>query len=363
MLCYRSAVREIRGLVSSHRAVLLLVVVVFTLAETVVPAQAPSTSPLPKDPKALLELSAQTNGLSGELSHPWHLVANITSFDEKETAIDHGTYEEFWAGPRRYKIVYSAGTFSQTAIRTDQGLVLFGSTGAPPEFLALDNSELFTPIPTALPIVNPSTDKVELTHLKTGNVQLDCLNLRFHQTSFGDLSGPSYCLSSNSSILRGVINAGGLSQTLFNQIEFFDGRFVAQSIVNIWNQKKRFEIQVVRLEALKNANSVEETPSAVSLQIPETFAITAHGGSNILIKKVPPNYPLSAKQNRVQGTVVLRVVIDKAGQLENVQAVSGPEALVLAAIDAVRQWRYKPFFLYGEPFKVDTTINVIFTLG
>jgi len=82
-----------------------------------------------------------------------------------------------------------------------------------------------------------------------------------------------------------------------------------------------------------------------------------------LVQKVQPQYPAIAKTARIQGTVVLEATISKSGAIENLKAVSGPPMLYQAAIDAVRQWRYKPYMLNGEPVEVGTTVNVIFSLN
>ena len=79
--------------------------------------------------------------------------------------------------------------------------------------------------------------------------------------------------------------------------------------------------------------------------------------------KVKPTYPPLARQAHIQGTVVLQAVISKDGSIENLHVISGHPMLVPAAMDAVKQWKYKPYFLNGEPVEVETTINVNFTLA
>lgn len=79
--------------------------------------------------------------------------------------------------------------------------------------------------------------------------------------------------------------------------------------------------------------------------------------------KVQPTYPPEAKKARVQGTVKLKATIAKDGTIEDLRVVSGPEKLQQSALDAVKQWTYKPYLLNGEPVEVETTINVIYTLG
>lgn len=83
----------------------------------------------------------------------------------------------------------------------------------------------------------------------------------------------------------------------------------------------------------------------------------------LLVHQVTPQYPALARQARIQGTVVLQAVIGKDGAVQNLHVLSGHPMLIDAAVDAVRQWRYKPYYLSGEPVEVDTQINVNFTLS
>jgi len=65
----------------------------------------------------------------------------------------------------------------------------------------------------------------------------------------------------------------------------------------------------------------------------------------------------------VGGTVVLHAIISQQGTITSLQAISGPDMLKGAALDAVRQWKYKPYLLNGDPTEVDTTITVNFNLN
>jgi protein TonB len=82
-----------------------------------------------------------------------------------------------------------------------------------------------------------------------------------------------------------------------------------------------------------------------------------------LIHRVQPDYPSLARQVRVQGPVVLRAMISREGGIENLQVLSGHPMLVKAAVDAVRQWRYRPYVLNGEPVEVETQVTVNFVLS
>ena len=80
----------------------------------------------------------------------------------------------------------------------------------------------------------------------------------------------------------------------------------------------------------------------------------------LLIFRVEPTYPPLAQQARIQGAVVMTALIDKGGNVQHLQIVSGHPLLAPAAIEAVKQWRYKPFILNGQPLEVETTVTVSF---
>jgi protein TonB len=82
-----------------------------------------------------------------------------------------------------------------------------------------------------------------------------------------------------------------------------------------------------------------------------------------LVNRVQPLYPPLARQTRISGTVRLHAIIGKNGGVEQLEVMSGHPLLVQAALDAVKQWRYQPTQLNGDPVEVDTTIDVIFSLN
>jgi protein TonB len=93
---------------------------------------------------------------------------------------------------------------------------------------------------------------------------------------------------------------------------------------------------------------------------------TAHVSSGVmkgmLISNVVPKYPPIAVAIHLSGTVVLQATISRIGTIENLRLLGGPQLLQQAALDAVKQWRYRPYLLNGEPVEVETTVNVDFTL-
>ncbi|HUO17138.1 MAG TPA: TonB family protein [Verrucomicrobiae bacterium] len=109
---------------------------------------------------------------------------------------------------------------------------------------------------------------------------------------------------------------------------------------------------------------VNSTPVAVpKIATPQRVRVSSGVVSGLLIRKVNPTYPPLARQARIQGTVILQAEISKEGNITNLQLVSGHPMLAPAAIEAVKQWKYRPYLLNGEPVEVETQVQVNFTLA
>jgi len=109
---------------------------------------------------------------------------------------------------------------------------------------------------------------------------------------------------------------------------------------------------------------IGSTPVAVpKVATPARIRVSAGVQQGNLISQIKPTYPPIAKAARISGAVILQAEISKQGTIENLRVISGHPMLVQSALDAVKQWRYKPYMLNGEPVPVETTITVNFTLS
>jgi periplasmic protein TonB len=109
---------------------------------------------------------------------------------------------------------------------------------------------------------------------------------------------------------------------------------------------------------------ISSTPVAVpKVATPQRVRVSQGVTQGLLVRRVQPMYPPLARQARIQGTVVLQAEISKEGTIQNLRLISGHPMLAPAAIEAVKQWRYKPYFLNGEPVEVETQITVNFSLS
>jgi periplasmic protein TonB len=109
---------------------------------------------------------------------------------------------------------------------------------------------------------------------------------------------------------------------------------------------------------------ISSTPVAVpKVATPQRVRVSQGVTQGLLLRKIQPAYPPLARQARIQGSVLLQAEISKDGSIQNLRLISGHPMLAPAAIEAVKQWKYKPYILNGEPVEVETQITVNFTLA
>jgi periplasmic protein TonB len=109
---------------------------------------------------------------------------------------------------------------------------------------------------------------------------------------------------------------------------------------------------------------ISSTPVNVPKVVnPQRIRVSQGVTQGMIIRRVNPPYPPLARQARIQGPVVLQAEIGKDGSIQNLHLISGHPMLAPAAIEAIKQWKYKPYILNGEPVEVETTITFNFTLS
>jgi periplasmic protein TonB len=104
-------------------------------------------------------------------------------------------------------------------------------------------------------------------------------------------------------------------------------------------------------------------PAPPKIAAPARIKVGGNVQAAKMLRQTLPVYPQIAKTAHVSGTVTLHAIIAKDGTVQELQYVAGPPLLMKAAMDAVRDWRYTPTQLNGDPVEVDTTISVVFSLG
>ena len=104
------------------------------------------------------------------------------------------------------------------------------------------------------------------------------------------------------------------------------------------------------------------TTTNLPQQAPQKLKVSQGVSQGLLIKSVPPIYPPLSKQMRIQGNVELLASIGRDGSITAVKVLSGDSVLAHAAIDAVKKWKYKPYYLDDQPVAIQTQITVKFKL-
>ena len=332
------------------------------------------------DAQARLVEAIHRNGLNTSETPAWHLKLSYQTFDANGTATDKGTFEEFWAGAKKYKRIYTVGGVSQTEFQTETGLMIAGDADAISHGILSFRGELIRPLPE---------DKWA-SHLSVGveqkqadGVSMQCFRISpasTQQFAAGIVRQEEDCVDMQTSALRTKTFTPGVNEDHFENPQTFLGRFVPGDIREIRMGKLRNMIHLETIEAIGEVRDADfaapPDAHAVTRQVkilipradgsrsaPSNMAISAGVAQRQLRKSVPPEYPLVARAARVSGTVVLQAIIGKDGQIHDLTAVSGPPMLLQAALDAVQQWVYEPYRLDGEPVEVETTINVVFQLG
>jgi protein TonB len=114
------------------------------------------------------------------------------------------------------------------------------------------------------------------------------------------------------------------------------------------------------LHSLGNSSAAVVPPPPPAVTHPLRVSHMSEGD---LIRKAQPTYPPLARSARIQGQVVLAAIISKEGTIEKLRILAGHPMLVQSALDAVSQWRYRPYILNNEPVEVETQITVNFSLS
>ena len=316
-----------------------------------------------KDPQDLMELAAKTNGLNGLNAQPWKLKVSFKALGEEGYLLDQGTYEETWISPLKFKRSLIGAAHTLSDFGTAQGTLRSGDKWK--SSLALNDIHLamLNPLPADV-FVKMSEARGEQRNV--AGVQCHCVDLFQHQSSgITDAKpGYSYCFDANNILLQATMAAWDNTQYVLKNSLQFQGRWIPGDI-EIWNKGVLvLTAHLENIDTLKEMDKVEfPLPADAAFQSktiigsPDTF----HYG--VTIKQVAPIYPPSARESGIEGTVVLQGVISKEGRIINLIAVSGPQILQQAAIDAVKQWEYEPWILDGAPIEVETTLRIPFSLS
>jgi TonB family protein len=329
--------------------------------------QGQASPPMPKKTNDLLLLVQKQNRLTNPDTQPWHLKISVKELDPSGDVTAASQMEEFWAGPSRYKVIYTTPTGSMTEYATEKGLFRSAGTPIPPGPLMQAGIAFTNPIfenenliaQWVLKRENRNDHGVKLVCLSTKGIRIG--------SEERDLTGSTYCLDATQPSLVSRLNpAGSSGEAVYTRsgIQNFHGYYVPRDVSLTVGGIRTLEAHLDVLEDLAQADDAMFAPpsDAVPAPVMKTIAVSAGVARAMLEHGAAPAYPLGAQAAGISGTVVLEARIGKDGRVSELKVVSGPPELRQAAMDAVRTWKYKPYLLNGEVVEVRTQVNVVFHL-
>jgi hypothetical protein len=317
--------------------------------------QTPTTPPIPQDPKEMLLAAAQVNGLDAPGMKPWHILVSYDKFDEDGDNVDSGTYEELWAGPKKYRLSYTSHDFIQTDISTADGLYRVGAEKWPGELQTRVRDEFVRPMFREM---NLEYAKPEKKKLQLGKAKLPCVLLR--RSDAGNVSEnalAAFCFEPDSLILR--FSKGGYrrstvwDQTIYEKIMELQGRYVASDVKVMRAGKLFLKMQLEKLESIAQLNTTDFTPpSNAALIGQEPIAVDGQVLMlDYLLHDEMTQFPKSIRAPG--GRAAVKYLIGKDGHVTDVEFVEGTAEMQGAIEESLKKYVFRPFVLRGEPVEVE----------
>jgi len=337
---------------------------------------------LPKDPREIFAAAAPFYDFTSPELKPWHLKATYQLYDEKGNPGEQGTFEYWWASPKVNRSTWTRPGATQTDWHMADGKHTNLDLGEPLKFSEYKLRGAFlSPLPNAADL-NPGYSRLDQEFIKSKNTKFPCIMVVPLMPHYGQLKTvplglfPTYCFDSQLPVLLSSHDFGTMN-TDFHHIVKVANRYLPREILVFEDKRKILSANVETITNLDPtdpaltppANNSSTSASTSSVPAPSTKLIQVvpiAGGVMVgmLLKKQVPFYPQEAMDAHISGTVVLQAIIGRDGGVHDLHVISAPApSLAISALWAVSQWQYKPYMLNGEPTEVQTTVNVIFSMG
>ena len=209
----------------------------------------------------------------------------------------------------------------------------------------------------ALSVANPQSvtsraqESKDAPTVKASNANLRTARPAVEKTVGSAVPSPSRTKGASEATRSGTGAPAAGSLTVYEK-----GKIIFQAMPP---EKSYHSVPGLPTEAARREATTDESPI---LPPAKPVAVSPETASDYLIDRVEPQYPEQAREQHIQGPVVVDALVDKDGAVELVKVVSGDPELALAATDAVRHWRFKPYRQHGQPVEFQTRITVNFTL-
>ena len=324
---------------------------------------------LPNDPRAVFTAAQSFYNFNDARLKPFHLKASYQLYDDKGDPREQGTFEYWWASPTVHRSTWTRAGASHTDWHTADGKHAYQNTGAPLSFAEYKlKGALLSPLPDEEDL-DPAKVRFDREPYPAKDVKIPCFMLVPQMNLFGSAQNvplglfPTYCFDRERPVLLASFSMGSVVEQ-FHKIAKVQEHYIAQEVVFYENAAKILTATVDSVTDLAATDRALTPPEDAHMAGTERKEIAGELVAGMLLKRVIPVYPHDAKQAHAVGTVRLRAIIGIDGGIHDLRVVSAPwPSLAQSALWAVSHWQYKPYLLNGEPQEVQTTVNVVFTLG
>jgi TonB family protein len=325
---------------------------------------------LPKDPREVFAAAAPFYDFSDPAMKPWHLKASYQLYDADGKAGEQGIYEYWWASPQAYRSTWTRASATYTEWHTADGKNLYLASGDALRFFEFKlQTALFSPLPEAGELdsgnLHLDRQKESAKGAKMPCIMLDPMRPGDDKADYAPLGlFPTYCFDPQIPVLRTSYSFEGITSQ-FNKIVKTQGKYLAQEVLFFEETNKVLSAEVGTIEGLAVSDpALVPSPDAKAAKLFPVIPISGGVAQGLLLKKTSLVYPQDAKAAHASGRVILQATIGTDGKVHDLRVVSAPfPSLAASALSCVSKWEYKPYVLDGVPIEVETTINVIFTLG
>ncbi|HEY6446819.1 MAG TPA: energy transducer TonB [Acidobacteriaceae bacterium] len=325
-------------------------------------------APLPGNPEAMLHAAASSYDLQSAAAKPWHLRILYQLYDQDEKPSETGTLEYWWASPERNRESLTRGNVTWSRWHTPEGKTLGVASG---RFNFAENgllNQFLSPLPSP-DRFNDENTRFQKETVKFGNTDAPCVMLVPKGLAFDSESPaaglfPTYCFDPKFPLLVARL-AWGAPTIGYGSFLRFAGHYLAGSVTEYERGRRILTAKLDSAEGMQPDDAaLIPPPDATENPFIQKVGVASGVMAGARIGGSQPAYPENAKAARESGTVVLRALIGTDGRIHDLSVVSAPAlSLVIAAMQSVQTWQYRPYLLNGQPVEVETQINVVFTLG
>ena len=297
------------------------------------------------------------NNLDVKGNTPFHLGMTFQLYDLKGKPTETGSFETWWTGVGRMRTVVKLAGLNEEGSAPD------GADAATVRYAYLVSQLIEAgvhPVPTM-----ESTSGTVTKPLKSGKFELECIGPRAGKVQAMNAQLETVCVTPNSTNVLAMQGLSGNLTMLRPKVGKFHDTFVALELRIYYLGMDAIAGKMTILQAYDSANTKAEGRSTMASEAPDPIARVSGGViAGHRIKFVEPIYPMEAKISRLSGSVLLNAVIGKDGVIRRLVPLASTNSMFTdSAMESVRQWRYSPYLLNGEPAEVDTTVTVNYALG